>query len=431
MTPPTAGAGTPRVVPTEAPAPAQPAPAPAPAALAPPAPRERLLALDTFRGATVAAMLLVNNPGSWGAIYAPLQHAPWHGWTPTDLIFPFFLFIVGITTHLSLGARRARGAGDRELVRKIVWRGAAIFLLGLLLSAFPLFNWRPIAGNPDPSFLDRVADQFANLRIMGVLQRIALAYVLGALLTLRTTLRAQIAIVATLLLGYWALMTLVPVPDSGIRGAQLLGSRDGNLAAWVDRLVLGPRHLWVGADRRWDPEGLLSTLPAVGTVILGVLAGRWIGATRPLLERIRGLLAAGGIAIVAGLLWGLVFPINKSLWTSSYVVFTAGMAAVAIALCLWVIDERRVTGWTKPFVAFGVNPMIAFLLSGMVARLIYSILKVSSGGETMSLQRWIHETFYASWLAPKNASLLFALTFVACFWVVLAALHRRRIYFRV
>jgi predicted acyltransferase len=404
------------------------APHRAPAA---PATRERLLALDVFRGATVAGMLLVNNPGSWGAIYAPLEHAPWHGWTPTDLIFPFFLFIVGITTHLSLGARRERGASDRELVGRILWRGAAIFALGLFLSAFPLFNWRPIAGNPDPSFLDRVVDQFVNLRIMGVLQRIALAYVLGALLTLRTSMRQQVAIAAALLLGYWALMTLVPVPDSGIPGAQLLSSKDGNLAAWFDRLVLGPRHLWVGADHRWDPEGLLSTLPAIGTVILGVLTGRWIGAPRPLTARIRGLAAAGAVAIAVGLLWGTVFPINKSLWTSSYVVFTAGMAAVALALCLWVIDERRITGWTKPFVVYGVNPMIAFLLSGMAARLIYSILKVSSGGETMSLQRWIHETFYASWLAPKNASLLFALSFVALFYLLLAALHRRRIYFRV
>jgi predicted acyltransferase len=195
--------------------------------------------------------------------------------------------------------------------------------------------------------------------------------------------------------------------------------------------VLGPRHLWIGAGNRWDPEGLLSTLPAIGTVMLGVFAGRWIGAPRPLVARIRGLLAAGAVGVVVGLLWGEAFPINKSLWTSSYVVLTAGMAAIGIALCLWVIDEKRVTWWTKPFVVYGVNPMIAFLLSGMVARLIYSILKVSSGGETMSLQRWIHETFYASWLAPKNASLLFALSFVALFYVLLAVLHRRRIYFRV
>ena len=402
---------------------------PPPATL--PAARERLLALDVFRGATVAGMLLVNNPGSWGAIYPPLEHAPWNGWTPTDLIFPFFLFIVGITTHLSLGARRARGASDGDLVRKILVRGGLIFLFGLFLSAFPLFSWGTIAGNPDPSFLDRVIYRFEHLRIMGVLQRIAVAYVLGALFTLRTSLRQQIVIAATLLFGYWALMTLVPVPDSGTLGGLLLSSRDGNLAAWIDRLVIGSDHLWSGAGHRWDPEGLLSSIPAAGTVVLGVFAGRWIGAARPLLERITGLFVAGTAAMALGLMWNWVFPINKSLWTSSYALFTAGMAAVAIAVCLWVIDERRVTGWTKFFVAYGVNPMIAFVASGLVARLIYSIVRVQSGGESVSLQRWIYQTFYASWLAPRNASLLFAITFVVVFYLFLSALHRRRIYFRV
>lgn len=393
--------------------------------------RERLLALDVFRGATVAGMLLVNNPGSWGAIYPPLEHAPWNGWTPTDLVFPFFLFIVGITTHLSLGARRARGANDGELVRKILSRGALIFLFGLFLSAFPLFTWGAIDGNPDPTFLDRVVHRLEHLRIMGVLQRIAVAYVLGALLTLRTTLRQQIVIAAALLYGYWALMTLVPVPDSGTIGGLLLSSKDGNLAAWLDRLVIGPAHLWSGGGHRWDPEGLLSSIPAAGTVVLGVFAGRWIGAQRPLLERIAALFAAGAAAMALGLMWNWVFPINKSLWTSSYALFTAGMAATVIALCLWVIDERRITGWTKFFVAYGVNPMIAFVASGLVARLIYSIVRVQSGGRTMSLQRWIYETFYASWLAPRNASLLFAISFVLLFYLFLSALHRRRIYFRV
>ena len=398
---------------------------------APVAARERLLALDVFRGATVAGMLLVNNPGSWGAIYPPLAHAPWNGWTPTDLVFPFFLFIVGITTHLSLGARRARGASDGELVRKILSRGALIFLFGLFLSAFPLFTWGAIEGNADPSLLDRIVHRFEHLRIMGVLQRIAVAYVLGALLTLRTSLRQQIVVAATLLFGYWALMTLVPVPDSGTLGGLLLSSRDGNLAAWLDRLVIGTDHLWSGGGHRWDPEGLLSSIPAAGTVVLGVFAGRWIGAPRPLLERIAALFAAGAVAMALGLMWNWVFPINKSLWTSSYALFTAGMAAMIIALCLWVIDERRITRWTKFFVAYGVNPMIAFVASGIVARLVYSIVMVQSGGRTMSLQRWIYETLYASWLAPRNASLLFAISFVLLFYLLLAALHRRRIYFRV
>ncbi len=206
--------------------------------LSPTAPRERLLAVDVFRGITVASMLLVNNPGSWGAIYAPLRHAPWHGWTPTDLIFPFFLFIVGITTHMAHTARRARGTSDSLLVRQIFTRGALIVLFGLLLNAFPFFP------------LERLTD----LRFPGVLQRIGVCYIVAALLTLRTTLKQQIAIVAALLLAYWAAMTLIPVPGQPpITGRALLDEPSASLAAWVDRSVFGS-HLW-RSSKTWDPEG--------------------------------------------------------------------------------------------------------------------------------------------------------------------------------
>mgnify|MGYP003288910584 CR=1 FL=1 len=236
----------------------------------PPAARERLTALDVFRGLTIAGMLLVNNPGSWSAIYPPLRHAAWHGWTPTDLIFPFFLFIVGITTHLSLAARRARGDDDGKLVRQVLRRGGIIILLGLLLSGFP--------------FIPKYGFDLATMRIPGVLQRIGVAYIAAALLTLRTSAKAQLLIVASLLLGYWALMTLVPVPGSGMVGALALAKPDASLAAWLDRTVLG-NHLWK-VSKTWDPEGILSTIPAIGTAMLGVLAGRWIASPRPLIERI-------------------------------------------------------------------------------------------------------------------------------------------------
>ncbi|MFP5355975.1 MAG: acyltransferase family protein, partial [Gemmatimonadota bacterium] len=215
-------------------------------------PRERLLSLDVFRGLTVAGMLLVNNPGSWGAIYPPLAHARWHGWTPTDLIFPFFLFIVGITTHLSLEARRARGDDERALVRQIVKRGLLIILFGLLLAAFP---YTPLT-------------RITEMRFPGVLQRIGLAYLCGGLLTLRTSLKQQVVILVVLLYGYWFAMTLVPVPGRGI-GALLLDDPSASLAAWIDRAVFGS-HVWRSA-KTWDPEGLLSTIPAIGTVMLGVL----------------------------------------------------------------------------------------------------------------------------------------------------------------
>jgi len=378
----------------------------------PHAKRERLLALDVFRGMTVAGMLLVNNPGSWGAIYPPLGHAKWHGWTPTDLIFPFFLFIVGVTTHLSLAARRARGDDEGAIVGQIVRRGLLIIFFGLVLAAFPFF---PVT-------------RVTEIRLPGVLQRIGLAYLCGALLTRRTSVRGQVAILAVLLYGYWFAMTLLPVPGRGM-GALLLDDPSASLAAYIDRAVFGA-HLWRSAVT-WDPEGLLSTVPAVGTVILGVLAGRWLTAPRPLAERLVALFAVGSLCMVAGLMWGWSFPINKSLWTSSYVLFTAGMAASALATCLWLIDVLGLTWWTRPFRWYGMNPMIAFVGSGMMARLIYSVLTVPYRGERAPIQRVIFEQYYASWLAPRNASLLFAVTFVLLWAALLGVLHHKRIFFKV
>ena len=398
--------------------------------------RERLIALDVFRGLTIAGMLLVNDPGVWGAIYPPLEHAAWHGWTPTDLIFPFFLFIAGITTHLSLSARRERGDEEGALVRQVLRRGALIFLFGLFLSAFPMFQWGPVSSWPwpttitDPTFLDRVVYRFQTLRIMGVLQRIALAYTIAGLVTLKTTLRQQVVIVATLLYGYWLAMTLLPVPPHGFVGATILDKPEMVLSAWVDRTVLGERHLWIGS-RTWDPEGLLSTLPAIATAILGNFAGRWIAARRPLVERLNGLFAIGAIGMMLGLMWNWAFPINKSLWTSSYVVFSAGMAAVALATCMWLIDVQRVTWWTRPFVVYGVNPIVAFVGSGLTARLIYSIFKVTWDGKQIPLQAGIERALFASWLEPRNASLAFALSFVLVWLGVLWILWRKRIILKV
>jgi predicted acyltransferase len=374
--------------------------------------KERLLSLDVFRGLTVAGMLLVNNPGSWDAIYPPLEHATWNGWTPTDLIFPFFLFIVGITTHLSLESRRARGDDDGALVRQIVKRGALIVLFGLLMSAFPYYP------------LERIT----TMRFPGVLQRIGVAYTCGALLTFRTTLKQQCLILVAILFGYWFTMTLIPVPGRGM-GALLLDDPSSSLAAYVDRAVFGV-HLWKNS-RTWDPEGLLSTIPAIGSVILGVFAGRWIGTQRSLEARLVALFGVGSLCMMAGLMWGWSFPINKSLWTSSYVLFTGGLGAVALATCIWWIDVLGMRKGTTPFVWYGMNPMVAFVGSGIMARTIYSLITVPRDGERVSIQRVIYETFYASWLEPRNASLLFAITFVLVWAGVLGALYRKRIFFKV
>ena len=395
----------------------------------PPVRRERLLSLDVFRGATIAGMLLVNNPGSWGAIYPPLRHAAWHGWTPTDLIFPFFLFIVGITTHLSLTARRARGDDEAAILRQVLRRGAIIFLLGLFLSGFPFFQWGAIPGLESPTFADRVIYRLEHLRIMGVLQRIGLAYTIAALLTLRTTIRQQVVIAAMLLLGYWFLMSLVPVPGYAL-GAFALDDRGATLTAVIDRAILGTNHIYAGT-RTYDPEGLLSTMGAVATAMLGVFAGRWIGSSRPLVERIVGLFAIGTCGMMFGLVWNWAFPINKEIWTSSYVMFTAGMACVVLAVCMWLVDLHSITWWTKPFVIYGVNPIVAFVGSGLMARLIYSIIEVEYRGSNVSLQSAIHQSLFASWLAPRNASLAFAICFVLLWLGILWLLYRRRIFLKV
>jgi predicted acyltransferase len=350
----------------------------------------RLLSLDAFRGLTVAAMVLVNNPGTWRAVYAPLRHAEWHGWTPTDLIFPFFLFIVGVAIPLALGRRIAGGAGRPQVVVKILRRSVIVFGLGLLLHAVPGFD-------------------FASIRIPGVLQRIAVCYLVAALVFLWTGWRTQAALVAVLLLGYWATLTLVPVPGFGTGRLD----PEGNLAAYLDRLVLGP-HIWRAA-RVYDPEGLLSTLPAIATTLMGVLAGQWLKAAQTREAAAFGLLMAGVVGLALGELWGVWFPVNKALWTSSYAVLTAGVALIALALCYWLVEVRGVRGWTRPFVVLGVNALALFFVSTLVARLLIAF----------ELHGWLFAHLFAPWAAPINASLAFAVAYLAVWFAVMWLLDRR------
>jgi predicted acyltransferase len=383
---------------------------------------ERLVALDVFRGATIAGMLLVNDPGTWSAIYPPLEHAEWSGWTPTDLVFPFFLFIVGVTTHLSLRKRQ-----PHEIVPKILRRGGLIFLTGLLLNWFPFFWWGKIAGNVSPTFFDRVLYRIEHLRYLGVLQRTGIAYMIAALITLKASKRAQIVIVTSLLVGYWILLMLVPVPGTGMIGAFVFDQPQHTLEAWSDQLILGMNHIWSGS-KWWDPEGLLSTLGAVATAMLGVFCGRWIAdKQRSLLERIVGLFGVGSLAMLGGSLWSWVMPINKNLWTPSYVVFCAGFACVVLATCLWLVDVAHIRGWTQPFIVYGVNPLIAFAGSGLMARITDSFWKVNVGGKPVS----VHQATYQLWFEPffpeKMASLMWGLCFVALWYLILLVLYRRNI----
>jgi predicted acyltransferase len=365
-------------------------------------PEPRILSIDVFRGLTVAGMVLVNNPGTWSAVYAPLRHADWHGWTPTDLIFPFFLFIVGVAIPLALGRRLDEGAGRAQIVRRIVSRSAVIFALGLLLHAVSNFD-------------------AATIRIPGVLQRIAVCYLVAALLFLSTGWRAQATLVVVTLLGYWALLTLVPVPGFG---AGNLG-KEGNLAAWLDRTLLGA-HMW-RIGRVYDPEGILSTVPAMVTTLAGVLTGRFVRAAPPLPATVRALAVSGAISLLIGLWWGTYFPINKSLWTSSYVVFTAGVALLILAACYWLIEIKRWTWWTGPFVVLGVNALAVFFLSTLLAIALVRLHVTSGGGPPRALQAVLFDGWFRPWLGPAAASLAWALANVLLWLLAMWPLYRKGI----
>ena len=413
-------------------------PRPKHAPIASQAPRERLLSLDVFRGLTIAGMLLVNTPGTWSAIYPPLEHAAWNGWTPTDLIFPFFLFIVGITTEISLAARRARGDDESAVVRQILRRGGLIFLFGFLLNGVPFFTWTAIPGVPDPTFLQRVVDRLYDWRLLGVLQRIGLAYIAAGLISRRASAKQIVGAVAGILFAYWFVLTCLPVPGThGTIGALLLDRPDATMAAWWDRYLLDwtrsglGNHTWPGSVT-WDPEGFFSTIPAVASCLLGNLAGRWIAQReRPLLDRVSALFAVGSLGMTAGLMWNWALPINKNLWTSSYVLFTAGMACVALATIMWIVDVRGVTWWTRPWVTYGLNPMAAYVGSFFMARMTYSVLSVSYDGRSMPLQEAVFRALFLSWASPVNASLAFAVAFVLLWYGILVLLERRHIILKV
>ena len=371
----------------------------------------RLVSLDAFRGATIAGMILVNNPGSWSHIYWPLRHAEWHGWTPTDWVFPFFLFIVGVSITLALSRRAERGGPQRDLYLKIARRTLIIFALGLLLAGFPFFN-------------------LATIRVTGVLNRIAVCYFFAAIIFLKTDWRKQLAVTAALLLGYWALVALVPAP--GYAAGDL--SKEGSVVSFVDRKLLC-EHIWKGGGRVYDPEGILSTLGALATTLCGVLAGHWMRRTRDDYEKVAGMFAAGVLCVMLGWAWNPWLPINKPLWTSSYVVFTAGWALLLLALCYWLIDLKGYRRWSLPLVVFGVNALAVFVLTGLVARAMtikeWWSLPRADGTVGANLQTYLYQNLFASWLSPLNASLAYAVCFVLVWLGLMAVLYRKKIFIKV
>lgn len=362
----------------------------------------RLQSLDAFRGLTIAFMILVNTPGSWEYVYPPLRHADWHGCTPTDLVFPFFLFIVGVA--MSFSFKRYNNKWQSAAVRKIIKRTLIIFAVGLLLHAFPFYN-----------------KQISGLRIMGVLQRIALAYGAGALLVLAFPKPRQLLFVcAGLLLGYWGILV-------GFGGDQPF-DLETNVVRQFDRWLLGDSHLWKGKGLPFDPEGVLSTIPSIAQVILGYLAGRLIQTRRndPLLVRNMWLIGVGGIAL--GCLWHLAFPINKSLWTSSFVCYTSGWAMLLLGFFYWLMDKQQIRGWAFPLLVFGSNSIFAYVLASLVTKILL-IWKI--GEPTRSAYNYI----YTEWLTPlagaQNGSLLFAILMVTFCWVITWLMYKRGIFIKI
>ncbi|HEY1061285.1 MAG TPA: heparan-alpha-glucosaminide N-acetyltransferase domain-containing protein [Daejeonella sp.] len=373
----------------------------------------RLLSLDVFRGLTVAAMILVNNPGSWSHVYGPLKHAEWHGCTPTDLIFPFFLFIVGVSISYALGSKKGY-MSHSKLIMTALKRALILFGLGLFLNLFPKVFTEPM-------------EAFQTVRIPGVLQRIAVVFFITAVIFIKTNPKTQLRLLIGILIAYWAMMTLIPVPGVGYANLE----KETNLGAWLDRSLLTEAHLWRSA-KTWDPEGILSTLPAIGTGLFGVLVGTWLKRKdREESVKISWMFSIGILAVILGLIWDLCFPINKALWTSSFVLYAGGLATIGLALCYWLIDVQGYKKGTTPFVVYGVNAITVFFLSGLIPRILTMIKVNMPDGTTVNSREWMYETFFSPYFSPINASLAGAVTFILIWLGILWWMYNKKIIIKV
>lgn len=363
----------------------------------------RLVSLDIFRGMTVAFMIIVNTPGSWSYVYPPLSHAKWHGCTPTDLVFPFFLFIVGVSMWYSM--KKYGQEINTGSILRIFRRTLTIFALGLFLAIFPYFG-----------------RDYSTLRIMGVLQRIALAYGIGALICLAIRRDYLWIVIAVLLILYWALLAF-------LGGADPYSLQD-NIAPTVDAAILGKNHLYKGFGIPFDPEGIMSTLPAVCTVITGYYIAEIIGKGPAKGKSALKLVLFGAASAGLGLLWNMVFPINKPLWTSSYVLYTAGIAMGVLALIYLIADVGKFRKWGTFFMVFGMNALFAFFLAGIWTRLMLFI-KIQSGTGKITLYTWIYEKVCVPIAGNMIGSLMFALIQMFLIWGLALILYRKKIMIRL
>lgn len=383
-------------------------------------PKQRLLSLDFFRGLTVAAMILVNNPGSWGHIYAPLEHAEWNGCTPTDLIFPFFLWIVGVSIAFAMSNSKADRSTHQKTIIKAVKRGIILYLLGFFLAIFG----KIISALTTDS---TIVEAFKTVRLLGVLQRIGIVFIISSIIFIKFSNKTIFKTLIVVLAVYWALMTFIPVPGVGYPNLE----KETNLAAWIDRGILTEAHTWA-SSKTWDPEGILSTLPATGTCLFGILVGVWMrrkDVDNP--TKVAWLFTTGIAAVILGLLWDLQFQINKSLWTSSFVLYTGGLASIGLALCYWIIDVQGYKKFTTPFVVYGVNAITVFFLAGLMPRVLNLIQITKTDGAKKGLLVWFYETCYTPFFSPINASLVWAITYVLGFYVLLYFMYKKNIIIKV
>jgi predicted acyltransferase len=424
---------------------------------------ERLLSLDVFRGMTIAGMILVNHPGSWGKVWKPLGHAPWNGWTPTDLIFPFFLFIVGVAMTFSFDKRMAKGQSRLRLFEHVVRRAVILICLGLTMYALPdvrlaapyiiliialsflyadeppfgwgqtqgaqirkVLGWALLAIAIAYFFVDFGHFDEKKLRVPGVLQRIGLVYFLASIIVLTCGLKGRIAWAAGLTLFYWVLIKLSP---TSFEGVELPAERVAHsINEWIDIKLLGA-HLY---SERPDPEGLLSSLPAVATTLCGVLTGMWLLSSRDRWEKAAGLFFGGAVAMTFALVFiDPCFPINKKIWSSSYVIFMAGLSLQFLGFCYVLIDIKGYKKWSQPFMVFGTNAILVFFAAHLCSKMMGRIRWELADGSITSLKGWIYSNFFLSWMSEWNASLAYAIIYTSLWLLILIPLYRKKIFLKI
>jgi predicted acyltransferase len=421
--------------------------------------KERLISLDVFRGFTILLMTIVNNPGSWATVYPPLLHSDWNGCTPTDLVFPFFIFIMGVAVSFAMPTKTF----DGTTFNKIMVRSLRMFCLGVFFNFFgkiqlfgleeiPLLIGRLIItigvgyalmGSFNSKVKTYLAvaifaiylflaycgiEAYQDVRLPGVLQRIGIVYFIISLLYLKTTRKTQLIVTSTILLGYWAIMTLIPIPGIGLANLE----KGTNLASWIDSILLKD-HVWA-VTKTWDPEGILSTIPAIASGIIGLLIGQLLNRPLPKIEIAKKMGIAGISLIILALLWSIVFPLNKSLWTSSFVLYTSGLAILSLTLFYYVIDIANYKNWTKLFLIWGVNPMIVFFFSEIIPQGLEMIQfqNPEIPSEKINLQNYLYEFWIAPVFSnPMMASLAGAIIYVTIWSFILGTFYKHKLIFKV